>query len=139
MRPNQHWHLFCLVTTWWTLYFILGLSSNYFQTTATWAIWIFGEMLPAGALSYFGLAALHARAAVRVAYRVLDRVLHDGTAVRLRLPLPRGTPTARLGISRNALVSHAFLCDAVGVATGGGVAGVGGKHANVNHVPIYQH
>ena len=34
----------------------------------------------------FCLAALHARAAVRVAYRVLDRVLHDGAAVRLRLP-----------------------------------------------------
>ena len=53
MRPNQHWHLFCLATTWWTLYFILGLSSNYFQTTATWMLWIFGEMLPAGALIYF--------------------------------------------------------------------------------------
>ncbi|MBL8525512.1 MAG: hypothetical protein JNN20_17670 [Betaproteobacteria bacterium] len=53
MRANQHWHLFCLATTWWTLYFILGLPSNYFQTTATWLIIVFGEILPALALGYF--------------------------------------------------------------------------------------
>jgi hypothetical protein len=53
MRANQHWHLFCLATTWWTLYFILGLPSNYFQTTAAWLIIVFGEILPALALGYF--------------------------------------------------------------------------------------
>ena len=54
MRPNQHWHLFCLATTWWTMYFILGLPSNYFQTTSLWLIIVFGELVPALALGYFG-------------------------------------------------------------------------------------
>ena len=54
MRAGQHWYLFCLATTWWTLYFILGLPSNYFQTTPDWAIWMFGELLPGAALAYFG-------------------------------------------------------------------------------------
>ena len=54
MRANQHWHLFCLATTWWTLYFILGLSSNYFLTTSLWLIIVFGEIAPALALGYFG-------------------------------------------------------------------------------------
>ena len=54
MRPNQHWHLFCLATTWWTLFFILGLPSNYFQTTPLWLIIVFGEIVPAVALGYIG-------------------------------------------------------------------------------------
>ena len=54
MRPNQHWHLFCLATTWWTLYFILGLPSDYFQSTSTWALIVFGEIVPGLALAYFG-------------------------------------------------------------------------------------
>lgn len=54
MRAGQHWHLFCLATTWWTLYFILGLSSDYFQTTPLWMVIVFGEVAPALALGYFG-------------------------------------------------------------------------------------
>ena len=53
MRPNQHWHLFCLATTWWTLFFIVGLPSHYFQTTPVWKIVVFGEILPAVALIYY--------------------------------------------------------------------------------------
>ena len=54
MRPNQHWHLFCLATTWWTLYFMAGLGSDYFQNTPVWMVLIFGELMPALALAYFG-------------------------------------------------------------------------------------
>jgi hypothetical protein len=53
MRAVQHWHLFCLATTWWTLFFILGLPSDYFQTTPIWLIILFGEIAPAIALCYF--------------------------------------------------------------------------------------
>lgn len=53
MRPAQHWHLFCLATTWWTLYFIVGLPSNYYQTTAQWLIVVFGEIAPSLALGVF--------------------------------------------------------------------------------------
>jgi hypothetical protein len=35
------------------LYFILGLPSNYFQTTSFWPIVVFGEIAPALALGYF--------------------------------------------------------------------------------------
>ena len=54
MRPGQHWHLFCLATTWWTLFFIAGLGSDYFPTAPLWAILLFGELMPAAALGYFG-------------------------------------------------------------------------------------
>lgn len=53
-RYSQHWHLFCLGTTWWTLYFILGLPSNYFQTTSVWLILIGGVIFPTVALTAFG-------------------------------------------------------------------------------------
>lgn len=54
MRPNQHWHLFCLATTWWTLFFIAGLNTDYFQTAPLWFVLVVGELLPAIALAYFG-------------------------------------------------------------------------------------
>lgn len=54
MRPHQHWNLYCVATTWWTLYFILGLPTDYFQTTSLWLIIIFGQIVPAIALIYFG-------------------------------------------------------------------------------------
>ena len=54
MRPTQHWHLFCLATTWWTLFFILGLPSNYFQAYTFWPLLIVGEVFPAIALGYYG-------------------------------------------------------------------------------------
>ena len=53
MRPTHHWHLFCLATTWWTLFFIWGLSSDYFQTYSFWPLLIVGEVLPAFALGYY--------------------------------------------------------------------------------------
>ena len=53
MRWNQHWNLFCIGTTWWTLYFILGLPSDYFQITPLWMVVLVGELLPAAALIYF--------------------------------------------------------------------------------------
>jgi hypothetical protein len=53
MPLDEHWHLICLVTTWWTLYFILVLPSYYFQTTSFWPINVFGEIAPALALGYF--------------------------------------------------------------------------------------
>jgi hypothetical protein len=53
MRATQHWHLFCLGTTWWTFFFIVGLPSNYFQTMPTWLITVFGIVLPAIAFAYF--------------------------------------------------------------------------------------
>ena len=52
MRSNQHWHLFCLATTWWTLFFIVGLGSDYFQTAPRWMVLTFGELMPAMALAY---------------------------------------------------------------------------------------
>lgn len=42
----RHWHLFCVATTWWTLYFIVGLPWDYFQQTPSWALWIFGVLVP---------------------------------------------------------------------------------------------
>ena len=87
----------------------------------------------------FRLAALPACTATSLAYRVLDRVLHDGAIVNLRLPLSRITSAARMDISANALVSHGLLWDSVGTVAGGGVAGIGDKRANASHFPFYKH
>ena len=54
MRSTHHWRLFCLATTWWTLFFILGLPSNYFQAYTFWPLLIVGEVFPAIALGYYG-------------------------------------------------------------------------------------
>ena len=58
MRPTHHWHLFCLATTWWTLFFVWGLSSNYFQTYTFWPLLILSAMDAARAKSPVGLSMI---------------------------------------------------------------------------------
>ena len=53
MKPNQHWRLFCVMTTWWTLFFIVGLPWDYYLQTPVWMIAIFGIIFPAAIMMRF--------------------------------------------------------------------------------------
>ena len=53
MKPNQHWRLFCVMTTWWTLFFIVGLPWDYYLQTPVWMITIFGIIFPAVVMTRF--------------------------------------------------------------------------------------
>lgn len=53
MPGRSHWHLFCLATTWWTLFFIVGLPTNYYQTMPVAIVVIFGVLAPTWAFAMY--------------------------------------------------------------------------------------
>lgn len=53
MPFRSHWHLFCLATTWWTLFFIAGLPTDYYQTMPVAIVVVFGVLAPTWALAAY--------------------------------------------------------------------------------------
>jgi hypothetical protein len=51
MTAREHLYLFYLATTCWTLFFLGGLWSDYFQTWPAWAAFVFIDVIPAAVLA----------------------------------------------------------------------------------------
>lgn len=76
---RRHWHLFCLATTWWTLFYLVGMPSRYFQTWPLVPVVLFGIVMPLAALTYY------MRARIR---RHPERAGTEATAIAFHMTVP---------------------------------------------------